>query len=126
MNKKAFTLIEMIAAVLIISLLSVIVVAGFKNVLNKNKENKYAEFKRELEQAACTYIDLSVNKAFKDTCYGSNVCNVTVDRLIKDGLVSEKLINPNTDETVNKNMVIRVSWTVDSSTGAKEKKCTLQ
>ena len=126
MNKKAFTLIEMIAAVIILSIIATIVTVSFKNVLTKNKEKRYAEFKRELEQAACVYIDLSVNKAYKDTCYSSNKCNIKVKQLVDDGLISEKLKNPNTDEVVDQNLIIEVKWTSNSQSGPKVKSCTLK
>lgn len=126
MNKKAFTLIEMIAAVIIISILAIIVVVTVNNVMTKSEDKKYKEFKRELEQAACTYIDLNVNKAFKDTCYSSGVCTITSGMLIKDGVISEKLVDPRTDTAVSKSLNITVVWTTDSATNARKKTCSLQ
>jgi prepilin-type N-terminal cleavage/methylation domain-containing protein len=126
MNKKAFTLIEMIAAIIIMGIIATTVAVSFKNVMKHNENKRYNEFKRELEQAACVFIDLNVNKTFKDTCYSSGLCNITVEQLIKDGLISEKLKNPRTDSPVDKSTVIEVKWETKASTGAKEKVCTLR
>ena len=121
MNKKAFTLIELVAAVIIITIITVTVTISMKNAYRKSEDTKYAEFKREVEQAACTYIDLTENRDFKSSCFSSGVCNVTVKKLVSSGLIAEDLINPSTDEKINQNLVVRVSWDADSA-----KTCLLQ
>ena len=121
MNKKAFTLMELVAAVIIITIITITVTISMKNAYRKSEDKKYAEFKRELEQAACTYIDLTENRDVKASCFSSGVCNVTVKKLVLSGLIGEDLINPSTDEKVNQNLVVRVSWDSDSA-----KTCELQ
>ena len=121
MNKKGFTLTEMMAAVIIIGVIAATVAISFNNIMAKNKENKYKEFKREIEQAACIYIDLREYKPIKDTCYSSGTCNVKVKALVESGLIDEDMINPNTDQKVNQNLNVQVKWGSD-----KVKKCTLQ
>lgn len=121
MNKKGFTLTEMMAAVIIIGVIAATVAISFNNIMAKNKENKYKEFKREIEQAACIYIDLREYKPVKDACYSSGTCNVKVKALVESGLIDEDMINPNTDQKVNQNLNVQVKWGSD-----KVKKCTLQ
>ena len=96
MNKKGFTLVEMMAAVIIIGII-------------------------ELEQAACVYIDLNEYSQVKASCFPSGTCNVKVKTLVEGGLIDENLINPQTDAKVNQNLTIQVKW--DAS---KNKTCTLQ
>lgn len=121
MNKKGFTLMEMIAAVIIIGIIATTVAISFTNILNKNNEKKYKEFKRELEQAACVYIDLNEYKQVKASCFSSGTCNVKVKALVESGLIDDDMINPQTDAKVNQNLTVQVKWDAN-----KNKTCTLQ
>ena len=121
MIKKGFTLMELVAAVIIITIISITVTISLKNAYRKSEEKKYAEFKREVEQAACTYIDLTANRDIKSSCFPLGSCSVTVNKLISSGLIGEDLIDPSTDEKVNQNLIVNISWDADSA-----KKCTLQ
>lgn len=118
MNNKGFTLIELIAAITIMIIISVIVTVNLSKIGEKNEEKRYNEFKQQVADAACVYIDLSKNSATKQSCY--NNCTVNVSDLITDGLVSEDLINPKTDTKIDTSLTVSVRW---NNEGVKT--CTL-
>lgn len=56
MNKKGFTLIEILAAIIIISILGLIVIPKAFNVISKNKTKLYKDQEVRLEEAANKYL----------------------------------------------------------------------
>ena len=119
MDKKGYTLIELIAVIVIIALISTIVILNFDSIFTKSNTKKHDSFKNDLEKAACAYIDLDENATFKSSCYPST-CNVTVAQLVTSGMIADDMIDPTTDNKVSQSLVVRVSW---DSSGTKS--CTL-
>lgn len=111
MNKKGFTLIELIASVAIMVILSIIVTASISRISQKQDAKRYATFKEQIENAACVYIDLSTHRLMKEACY--NNCTVNVGTLINDGLLSSELVNPETEEPVDPTTNVSVTWDND-------------
>jgi len=118
MNNKGFTLIELIAAITIMIIISVIVTVNLSKISDNNEEKRYSEFKQQVADAACIYIDLSKNRSYKEGCY--NNCTVNVNDLISEGMVSSDLINPKTDEPIDSSLTVSVVWDNDGV-----KSCTL-
>lgn len=120
MNKKGYTLVELIAVIAIIAILATILIMNFDGVINKNKQKSDNFFKEEVEKAACVYIDLKSHKTIKDACYPSKNCSITANDLITDGLISDELKDPVTGNKINKNLVINITWDLEGT-----KTCTL-
>lgn len=120
MNKKGYTLIELIAVIIIIGLIATIVIMNFDKSIGKSDNKKIASFKQDMEKAACVFVDLHENETFKNTCYPSRSCNVTAAQLISSGMIIEDTIDPVTNAKVNKNLTINVSWNNEGT-----KTCTL-
>lgn len=110
MNKKGFTLIELIAALVIIALISTIVIINLDSVVNQTNSRKEADFKTDLEKAACVYIDLQANASYKNTCYSSGTCNVTVAQLISGGIITSDMEDPVTKQNISPSLVVTVTW----------------
>lgn len=117
-NNKGFTLIELIASIGLMILIATIVTVNLNHMKEKREQSKITEFKTKVQDAACVFIDLTVNKVKKSNCYPN--CTVSVDDLIKDGMISDDLINPKTNQAINPSLQISVSW---DSNGKKT--CTL-
>ena len=58
MNKKAFTLIEMIAVLAIIGVIILIAIPAGQNMVKNNKQDKYKIYVETVEKAIYTYADL--------------------------------------------------------------------
>lgn len=84
MNKKGFTLVELLATIAILVLMSVIIGVNITSILRTTKKNEEDFNKEQIEKAACVYVDSDELCPTKD-------CDkkVTIDILIKNGLLDE-------------------------------------
>lgn len=94
MNKKGFTLVELLATIGILVLMSVVIGTNIVSILNSTKEENKKNDKAVIEKAACVYVD-------------SNACSncerktsVTVQELIISGLISEEEYKDQSSKTV--------------------------
>ena len=109
MNKKGFTLVELLATITIIGIVVTMVSINISKAFEVPSDNQ--EIKSILEEAACVYVELDENKDLKEKCLSTS-CLITSSDLIK-----AKLIYP---EDVKKEEVIEVKL-ID-----KKKVCTLK
>ena len=116
--KKGFTLIELLLVIALIALLSVMIVANFSTNLSVSSEKEMATFKKTINDAACTYIELSSNKMLKDRCKESG-CNIRVEDLLKAGLITEDSLNRPDGNKLANTTSISITYT------GGEKKCEL-
>ena len=107
MNKKAFTLIELLAVIVILGILATIAVPTIVGVINNSKESTLDEQKNVIENAASNWGTDNFRKLPSTSCY------LSIDFLRKEGyLESDKdVIDPTTD----KPMTGCVRITFDSS-----------
>ena len=110
MNKRGYTLIEIIAVIVIIALVTTIVILNFDTSIGKTNTKKEESFVTDLEKAACVYIDLKENTAFKNTCYSSGTCTVTVGQLVTSGILSSDMKDPSTNNDVDQQLSVSVTW----------------
>ena len=85
MNKKGFTLVELLATIAILVLMSVIIGVNITSILRSTEKNEDNFNKKQIEKAACVYVDSDELCPNKD-CDNS----VTIDVLIKSGLLDEE------------------------------------
>ena len=108
MNKRGFTLVEILATLGIISMLLLVVVPNIFSLRNKMKDRAYEQKMKLIEKAAHNYVDTNKRKIIYD-CEYDHLLNcenkgdyyeltLTPDELVRVGaLEKEKLINSNTD-----------------------------
>ncbi|MEG1506609.1 MAG: prepilin-type N-terminal cleavage/methylation domain-containing protein [Bacilli bacterium] len=117
-NKNGFTLIELLVTITLLAVVSVVVGVSVTGMLNRQKEKKYEDFKSQISDAACVYVEHE--HITKEICDAFKVsCKINMAELINKGLIKKDLKNPSTKEDVlndTKNYV-KVSWTDG------EKKC---
>ena len=112
MNKKGFTLTELILTVGLLAVLGMVIVSNMSGLLEKNKDENYQAFVKTLEDAACTFVDLKAanNHPEVSSCKSNNGCNVKVQYLLEEGLITEKqMINPKTNANV-KDKNVKVTY----------------
>lgn len=103
MNRKGFTLIELIAVIVMISLIMVIVVPNILDIVSESKETSYNTLVKnivtssEMYYEECEYGDLS-----NRTKYGSYACKInnntittTLGTLANTGMLTVSDIDPN-------------------------------
>ena len=112
MKNKGFTLIELLVVITLITIISIAAGVGINEMFQRQREKNYEQFVKTITDAACTYAE--INNIEEDE-------EVTVKDLLDEGLLSKKLENPLTKESVS-TMSASVAITMVDS----ERKCTLK
>lgn len=99
MNKKGFTLVELMATIAILVLMSVIIGVNITSILRSTEKSEEDFNKEQIEKAACVYVDSDEFCPAKD-------CDdkVTINKLIETGLLDENVYKNETGNiTVTRN-----------------------
>lgn len=112
-NNKGFTLIELIATIGIMILIGFVIVNNMSSLFSKQSDENYENFKKELEDSACIYVETKWSAEKRNNCKISNNCSVEVEELIEEGLIEDTKKDPNTEELVTNNKEkykVNVRW----------------
>ena len=110
--RKGFTLVELLAVIIILGIILLIIVPNVAGILNRSQERLNEEQIREIESAAKQWglrnLSIKNNKPYK----GDNVIsNVTIDTLQKEGFLENKDVRDLTDNSdVSLNTKICISY----------------
>ncbi len=108
MNRKAFTLIEVLGIFTIISIILIVALPSVTKILSNTDEGKYEEFKTTVASAA------EVHYQINDDIYDGRISNpgdsvnITIKTLIDEGLTIDLPTKPS-GEQVTENMVVKVT-----------------
>lgn len=110
MNKKGFTLVELLAVIIIISLLSLITSTAVTKLVKESKEDLYETQINLIKSAAQTWGADNLTKV-PDT----GKCGyLTLLDLKEYGLIDSSVIDPNTSQEISDDIKIKVSTTTSS------------
>lgn len=99
LNRKGFTLIEVIVVIVIIVLLSLILIPNVMLFVSKNNKDMCYKLKDNIESAAKMYV--SENKyELGFNCQGNSI-KIGLSTLIDTGKISSPVINPVTNKPVS-------------------------
>ena len=106
MNKKGYTLVEIIAVIALIAVICGLFVLNFSRKNNNQLEENYNNEIKKMESAADAYV--MTNKSSNDSKYEiikyttaneeETFCFITLDDLVDDGFLNQIPINPKTNE----------------------------
>ena len=82
MNKKGFTLVELLAVITILVLMSLIIGVNITSILRSTENNSIEFDKEQIEKAACVYAD-------SDTLCPNQSCSININKLIQSGLLDK-------------------------------------
>ncbi len=88
MNKKGFTLVELLCTITIMGFIATMVSVNIVNIFEEKEKASEISKNSIISEAACLYVDLDENKSLKENCKASS-CNITTEQLIKRGLLKE-------------------------------------
>lgn len=77
LNNKGFTLIEVLAVVVILSIIMAIMVPSVNNILNRNKEENYDDLEDSIISAAKIYISDNRYEIVISECNSNNKADIT-------------------------------------------------
>ena len=101
MNKKGFTLIELVATIAIIAIISTVGVASYTSIINQSADRVYQEYQDSLYVASYNYLAKNINKP---TVHLSFPLNLKIT-----DLNIEPIKNPRSDNTCVDNSYIIIS-----------------
>lgn len=108
MNNKGFTLVEIIAAIAILSILSGTAVLAVTKYTNKAKKEAYKNYEANLKSAATNYLTTHPEFAFDESL------TLSAKTLIEEGLL-ESMTDPiNKDSSCNTNSYVTILGTYDN------------
>lgn len=100
MNTKGFTLIELIAVLVI---LVAIVLVSFPSLLSMAKtadNQKYDTMVENLCKAGESYI-YTHKEQYEELLVPDGIININIIDLVKDGQINKSIINPKTEKDIN-------------------------
>jgi len=107
MNKKGFTLVELIALILVLSIILTVTFISLTDSIENTKESEYKNFISNLELAAETYANLpGVYKDIDEKLKKGNTVQILITDLINAGVIDEIPINPKTNEEFNDYIIV--------------------
>ena len=107
MKNKGFTLIEVLAVVIILALFALILVPKANSIIKGNKIKACNSVLTTIESSAEQYLQInysSINGMIESNGYAE----VTIETLIDAGLLEKNLTNPMTSEPIARTSIVRI------------------
>lgn len=99
-NKKAFTLVEILAVIIIIGVLSLLIVPVAIGIIEDSKNKAYDMQLKNIENAARGYI-AEKSTAISELENTGGTYTITLGFLIEEGYIDEPITNPKTNLNFN-------------------------
>lgn len=113
LNNKGFTLVEVLAVIVILGILSTIMISSVGGMLNQNKENNYNNLTKSIKAAAKMLIsdyryDIKLAEEACDSNNQRNIETITIDtientinsKVTVDLLIEKKYLSTNKDNKI--------------------------
>ena len=104
LDNKGFTLVEVIAVVVILSVLSLLIVPSISGLLNRSKENSYSDLINSIKLSCVQYINDNRYNINIGSCNNNGICdvsNVSVSFLVENGYLTPTGTDSGVDYIVN-------------------------
>lgn len=108
MNKKGFTLIEVIGVVTVLALILIVAVPSLTRTLKRNEQNRYNDYIDNLKVAAENYMVSKLKE-------GESIDSIRLGELIDEGYVNDVITNPENDIQLSRSTKITVLDELDSA-----------
>jgi prepilin-type N-terminal cleavage/methylation domain-containing protein len=108
MNKKGFTLVELIISIALLSLIGISIGTTLNKSYKKSLDNEYDEFINKIESSANVYAsaDTSILNQLETS---KGFIDIEAKELIDSGILSTDLVNPKTGNKIQSSDKIRVT-----------------
>ena len=112
MNKKGFTLVEVIVSLALLSLIGVAVGISLNKIFKNQEVKNYDEYVEKVKSSALLYANNTVDIINKlNSNYSYTV--VTIKELVDKGYINKNLTNPETKEKINQEDSVRIYYNED-------------
>lgn len=113
MNRKGFTLIELIVTIALLAVVSIISFVSITNIINDSKEKNCNNLVKSIKSATKDYIS---DNRYTDELYmpnGSIKTEFNTSNISK--YLNGDLVNPYDNKTINDDIIIRVEYNSDNT-----------
>lgn len=109
MNKKGFTLVEIIVSVALLALIGVIVGISLNSIIKRQQVSSYEEYVEKVKSSTLLYVNNtpSIINELNDN-YSYKILEAR--DVISNGYLNENLIDPSTKEKINQNDKIKAYY----------------
>ena len=122
MNKRGFTLIEIIAIIILLSVIALITYPVINNLITESKEKLYEKQINELERLSNTWVTKNTNKLKTEEGY---TYDLSFEELNEQGFTSDKQIkNPKTGKNLTGCMKVTYNSSKNGYDVAYDESCT--
>lgn len=108
MKNKGFTLVEMIAVLVVMGILLTLTLPAVFNTLDKRKKSEHDATINEIISAAKLYV--VQNNDVKNYLETTGEVNISYNKLVEDGLIKNKQIDPLTNEQWNTLSYVNIKY----------------
>ena len=108
MNKKGYTLIELLAVLSVMAIILLIAIPSITKQLSDIEENKYTQFKQNVYLAAESYINAYPTNYEVLKMDGGTAC-INIASLIEDGWIKSSFSNPKTNKAISLKSSVKVT-----------------
>lgn len=109
MNRKGFTLIEVIMVIAIITILSLILIPNVMVLINENKKRSCEKMIDNIESAAKMYVNQNKYELGFD-CVDNKTKEITLKTLVDAGYLGGELVNPINKEKISLESEVSVTY----------------
>lgn len=109
-----FTLIEVIAVVILLSIILLVSLPALSSTLKNTKEKRYQEFLNDLYIATEAYITMN-DELFPQLKYDNGTAFINISELVYNNYINHNKGNPKTEEDISLESTIKVTKLQDKS-----------
>lgn len=111
MNRRGFTMIELLMVIVIIGILSAIMIPNIIVIMNKSNENNIKSLENNIIAATKAYVsDNKYTGKLNTSCPSNNITNISLSTLVSEGYIKNNIVNPNTKEKINENKTVTITF----------------
>ena len=114
MNRKGFTMIELLMVIVIIAVLSAIMIPNIIIIINKNDENNIKSLENNIISATKEYVnDNKYTGVLNINCTGSDTnveLPIKLSTLKESGYIKGDIKNPTTKDVIDPNKEVNVTF----------------
>jgi prepilin-type N-terminal cleavage/methylation domain-containing protein len=103
--KKGFTLVELLAVIVILTIILVIVIPSVQDAIEESKQKAYNVTVESIEDAAKSYLYFN-SGSYKDEFTASGHITVDIQLLKDEGFLKQDIRNPKNDEYIDGHVII--------------------
>ncbi len=111
--KKAFTLVELLAIIVILGVIAIVSIPAINDMLESQKEDEYDKFVKDLYLVAENYV--TIESSIKANLNKNDNIFINIGDLINEGYITHEIVNPKTEEVIDSSDTIKVIKNDDNS-----------